>query len=38
MAENNTPTKYIFVTGGVASSLGKGIISSSIARLLQARG
>lgn len=31
-------TKYIFVTGGVASSLGKGIISSSIARLLQARG
>ena len=30
--------KYIFVTGGVASSLGKGIISSSIARLLQARG
>ena len=31
-------TKYIFVTGGVASSLGKGIISSSIAKLLQARG
>ena len=30
--------KYIFVTGGVASSLGKGIISASIARLLQARG
>lgn len=30
--------KYIFVTGGVASSLGKGIISSSLARLLQARG
>lgn len=30
--------KYIFVTGGVASSLGKGIISSSIAKLLQARG
>lgn len=30
--------KYIFVTGGVASSLGKGIISSSMARLLQARG
>ena len=28
--------KYIFVTGGVASSLGKGIISASIARLLQA--
>ncbi|MDE6085194.1 MAG: CTP synthase [Muribaculaceae bacterium] len=31
-------TKYIFVTGGVVSSLGKGIISSSIARLLKARG
>ncbi|MFI3333027.1 MAG: CTP synthase [Rikenellaceae bacterium] len=30
--------KYIFVTGGVASSLGKGIISASTARLLQARG
>ena len=33
-----TKPKYIFVTGGVASSLGKGIISASIARLLQARG
>lgn len=32
------PTKYIFVTGGVASSLGKGIISASLAKLLQARG
>ena len=31
-------TKFIFVTGGVASSLGKGIISSSLARLLLARG
>lgn len=31
-------TRYIFVTGGVASSLGKGIISSSIGKLLQARG
>jgi CTP synthase len=31
-------TKYIFVTGGVASSLGKGIIAASLARLLQARG
>ena len=30
-------TKYIFVTGGVVSSLGKGIISSSIGKLLQAR-
>ena len=33
-----TQTKYIFVTGGVVSSLGKGIISSSIGKLLQARG
>ncbi|MBQ7823709.1 MAG: CTP synthase [Bacteroidaceae bacterium] len=31
-------TKYIFVTGGVVSSLGKGIISASVAKLLQARG
>lgn len=31
-------TRYIFVTGGVVSSLGKGIISASIAKLLQARG
>lgn len=31
-------TKYIFVTGGVVSSLGKGIISSSLANLLKARG
>ncbi len=31
-------TKYIFITGGVVSSLGKGIISSSIGKLLQARG
>lgn len=30
--------KYIFVTGGVSSSLGKGIIASSLAKLLQARG
>ena len=38
--KNNTivDTKYIFVTGGVVSSLGKGIISSSIARLLLSRG
>ena len=33
-----SPAKYIFVTGGVASSLGKGIISASLAKLLQARG
>jgi CTP synthase len=35
MSEN---TKYIFVTGGVTSSLGKGIISASLAKLLQSRG
>lgn len=33
-----TQTKYIFITGGVVSSLGKGIISASIGKLLQARG
>lgn len=38
MSDNGVKTKYIFVTGGVASSLGKGIISASLARLLQARG
>ena len=31
-------TKFVFVSGGVASSLGKGIISASLAKLLQARG
>ena len=31
-------TKYVFVTGGVTSSLGKGIIAASLAKLLQARG
>ncbi|MFS0491088.1 CTP synthase [Leadbetterella byssophila] len=35
--KKNKP-KYIFVTGGVASSLGKGIIASSLAKLLQSRG
>ena len=34
---NKTP-KYIFVTGGVSSSLGKGIISASLAKLLQSKG
>jgi CTP synthase len=34
----NKQAKYIFVTGGVSSSLGKGIISASLAKLLQARG
>jgi CTP synthase len=33
-----TDTKYIFVTGGVVSSLGKGIVSASLGKLLQARG
>lgn len=33
-----TMAKYIFVTGGVTSSLGKGIISASLAKLLQSRG
>jgi len=33
-----TTTKYIFVTGGVSSSLGKGIIAASLAKLLQAQG
>lgn len=32
------PVKYIFVTGGVTSSLGKGIISASLGKLLQSRG
>ncbi|MCW3093727.1 MAG: synthase [Ferruginibacter sp.] len=34
----HTMTKYIFVTGGVTSSLGKGIIAASLAKLLQSRG
>jgi len=33
-----TPTKYVFVTGGVVSSLGKGIAASSLGRLLKSRG
>jgi CTP synthase len=37
MAENNQ-TKYIFITGGVVSSLGKGIIAASLGRLLKSRG
>ena len=37
-ATTTKKAKYIFVTGGVASSLGKGIISASLAKLLQARG
>ena len=39
MTENATsPTKYIFITGGVVSSLGKGIAAASIGRLLVERG
>ena len=35
---NSHTTKYIFVTGGVTSSLGKGILAASLAKLLQLRG
>ncbi|AWV98700.1 CTP synthase [Arcticibacterium luteifluviistationis] len=38
MSGHKKKPKYIFVTGGVTSSLGKGIIASSLAKLLQARG
>ncbi len=38
MEPKTSHVKYIFVTGGVSSSLGKGIISASLAKLLQARG
>ena len=36
--ETMSNTKYVFVTGGVTSSLGKGIIAASLAKLLQQRG
>ena len=35
---SKSPTKYLFVTGGVTSSLGKGIISASLGKLLSSRG
>jgi len=38
MAEKKAKTKYIFVTGGVVSSLGKGLAASSMGALLEARG
>jgi CTP synthase len=38
MAEKKSKTKYIFVTGGVVSSLGKGLAAASIGALLEARG
>ena len=36
--KNNTKTKFIFITGGVVSSLGKGLAAASLAALLQTRG
>jgi len=38
MSKKNQKTKFIFITGGVVSSLGKGLASASLAALLQARG
>ena len=38
MDKQSNTTKYIFVTGGVVSSLGKGIVASSLGRLLKERG
>ena len=38
MSDTVRNSRYIFVTGGVSSSLGKGIVSASLAKLLQARG
>lgn len=38
MTRTHNPTKYIFVTGGVASSLGKGIAASALGAILEARG
>lgn len=38
MVKKNQKTKFIFITGGVVSSLGKGLASASLAALLQARG
>ncbi|WP_420634737.1 CTP synthase [Candidatus Palauibacter sp.] len=38
MTDDRSPTKYIFITGGVVSSLGKGITAASIGRLLVERG
>ena len=38
MAKHARPTRYLFVTGGVASSLGKGLTASSLGQLLTARG
>ncbi len=38
MSSRERPTKYVFVTGGVVSALGKGIVAGSLGRLLKARG
>jgi CTP synthase len=38
MIDKNKGTKYIFVTGGVVSSLGKGLAAASIGRILESRG
>ena len=38
MTEQSRSKKYIFVTGGVVSGLGKGIPAASLGRLLKARG
>jgi CTP synthase len=38
MAAATRPTKFVFVTGGVVSALGKGIVAASLGRLLKARG
>src|SRR6059058_6417269 len=38
MSSTERPTKYVFVTGGVVSALGKGIVAGSLGRLLNSRG
>ena len=38
MSKLNPKTKFIFITGGVVSSLGKGLASASLASILQCRG
>src|SRR5689334_16201432 len=38
VSQSSSTTKHVFVTGGVASSLGKGLTASSLGRLLKARG
>ncbi|HJQ96941.1 MAG TPA: hypothetical protein VJ826_01445, partial [Candidatus Polarisedimenticolaceae bacterium] len=38
MMKSHRATKYIFVTGGVVSSLGKGLAAASIGRILEGRG